>query len=170
MAGSFPFDRHLNGLRYFDPHGAGSQDTCHLGVSDTGRKSAHTTVGGCMAVGSEYNVAGLYIPGFSHQLMADSVASMNILHAILLGEGIAPLKVTRIVNLAGRYEVIVDQNNFVRIPQLRKAHLFELFRYERNKDVMDHDTVHIYGYNVAGRTAWPTLRLTIFSIIVCPIC
>ena len=103
-----------------------------------------------MAVGSEYDVAGLYIPCFCHQLMADSVGTMNILHAILRGEGIAPLKVTRIVNLAGRYEVIVDQNNFIRIPELRKAHLLELVRHKRNKDVMNHHTIHIYGYNIAG--------------------
>ena len=53
------------------------------------------------------------------------------------------LKMTRIVYLAGRNQMVVDQNNFVRIPELRKAHFFKLFRHERNEDIVDHHTIYI---------------------------
>ena len=43
MAGSVSYT-HLDVYKRQDPHGAGSENTCHLGVTDTGRKSTHTAV------------------------------------------------------------------------------------------------------------------------------
>lgn len=74
---------------------------------------------------------------------------MYVGHAVLFSECISDAEVSRVVLLACRNEVIVDQNDLVRIPQLFKAHFFKFFSHERNKNVVDHDAVHIYDRDIA---------------------
>ena len=81
--------------------------------------------------------------------MADSIASVYVFHAIFLCKFIAFVEMSRIVHLACRNEVVVDQNDFIRVPQFGKAHLLEFVRYKRNKDIMDHHSVYIDSYNIA---------------------
>ena len=102
--------------------------------------------------------------------MADTVASVYMFHAVFFSKCISNMEMSGVIHLAGRNEVVIDQNHLVRIPQLLKSHLFKFFSDKRDKDVVDHDAVHINGYNIAR-----LYRLglhcgcTIFSMIVCPI-
>ena len=45
--------------------------------------------------------------------------------------------------------MIIDKDNFIWIPELRKAHFLELFCYEWNKYVMNHNSVYIDRYDVS---------------------
>ena len=101
-----------------------------------------------MAVCTESNIARFYISGFCHQLVADPIAPVDVGHAIFRGKLIADMEMSCIVKLACRNKVVVDQNDLIRIPQLFKAHLFKFLRHERNKNVVDHDAVNIYGHDI----------------------
>ena len=59
------------------------------------------------------------------------------------------MKMSCIVKLACRIKVVVDQNALLRIQQLVYAPLFLILRHERNKNVVDHDAVNIYGHDIA---------------------
>ena len=83
-----------------------------------------------MAVGSEYNISWLYIQGFSHKLMADAIASVYMFHAVFLSKCISNMKMPGVIHLAGRNQMIIDQNNLVRVPQLFESHLFETFQIQ----------------------------------------
>ena len=101
-------------------------------------------------VRTENNIAGFNVTGFCHQLMADTVTSVYIFHAIFFSEFISFAKMTGIIHLTGRNQMVVDQNHLVRIPELCKAHLFEFVSHEGNKDIVDHDSVYVSGHNVSG--------------------
>ena len=90
--------------------------------------------------------------------MADSVASVYVFHAIFLCKFIAFVEMSRIVHLACRNEVVVDQNDFIRVPQFGKAHLLEFIADKRDEDIMNHDSVHVDRHNVA--------RFYVFSGVV----
>ncbi len=143
------FDDDPDGLGNLDPHGSGAQDTCHLCVTDSRRKCTHAAVSGSVAVCTKYDVSRFYIESLRHKLMADAVASMDVFHAVFFHEGVADTEVPGIVHLACRHQMVVDQNDFVRIPELLKAHLFEFFRHEGDKDVMDHYPVHGDGNDIS---------------------
>ena len=89
-----------------------------------------------MAVGTKYHVARFYIACLGHKLMADAVAPVNVFDAVLLHEGIAHAEMTGVVLLAGRNQMVIDQNHLIRIPYLCKAHLMELVHNERNHDIV----------------------------------
>ena len=57
---------------------------------------------------------------------------------------------TGIVQLACRHEMVIDEDRLVRIPDLGKSHLFELVFYKRDKNIVDHDAVHIDRDDIAG--------------------
>ena len=90
--------------------------------------------------------------------MADSVASVYVFHAVFLCKFIAFVEMSRIVHLACRNEVVVDQNDFIRVPQFGKAHLLEFIADKRDEDIMNHDSVHVDRHNVA--------RFYVFSGVV----
>ena len=81
--------------------------------------------------------------------MTDSVAPVDIFHTILCCKCISDPEMSCVIHLTGRDQMIVDQYHLIRIPKLLKSHFFKFFRHKRNKDIMDHNPVHIYGYNVS---------------------
>ena len=54
--------------------------------------------------------------GICHQLMTDSIASVYVFHSVFFCKCISHMEMSGIVQLTCRYKVIIDQNNFVRIP------------------------------------------------------
>ena len=58
------------------------------------------------------------------------------------------MEVSRIIQLAGRYEMVINQNCFIRIPELLKSHFFKFFSDKGDKNVMDHDPVHRNGSDI----------------------
>ena len=89
-----------------------------------------------MAVRSEHYMPRLYIACLRHQLMADAITSVNIFDAILLYKCVSHAEMAGVVLLAGRNQMVIDQNNLIRIPYLSKAHLVELVHDKRNHDVI----------------------------------
>lgn len=53
--------------------------------------------------------------------MADAVTSVNIFDAILLYKCVSHAEMAGVVLLAGRNQMVIDQNNLIRIPYLGKA-------------------------------------------------
>ena len=96
-----------------------------------------------MRVRAECDIAGLNIAGFRHQLMADAVGAVHILNTVFVAEIIADVVMAGVVELARGYEMIVDQDCAVRIPDLCKAHLFKFVFYKRDENIVDHDAVDI---------------------------
>ena len=72
----------------------------------------------------EGNIARFYISGLCHQLVADSVASVDVGHAVFCSKLIADMEMSCIVKLACRNKVVVDQNDLIRIPQLFNCLLY----------------------------------------------
>ncbi len=75
---------------------------------------------------------------------------------------------SRIVHLACRNEVVVDQNDFIRVPQFGKSHLLEFIADKRDEDIMNHDSVHVDRHNVARFYVFSGV-VDDFSITVLPI-
>ena len=140
----------FDGLRNFYPQLTSTQDRSHLGIADTRGKSTHTAVSSSMAVCTKYHIARFNITGLCHQLMADTVTSMYIFHAVFFNEFISLTEMAGIIHLTCRNEVVVDQHDFVRIPELCESHFFEFIRHKGNKDIVDHDSVHVGGNNITG--------------------
>ena len=103
-----------------------------------------------MAVCTKDYIARLDVTGFGHQLVADTIASVDVFHAVFGGKSVTGTEMSRIIDLAGRNHVVVDQNDLVGIPELCKSHLFKFFGNEGNKDIMDHHAVNICGNDVTG--------------------
>ena len=68
--------------------------------------------------------------------MANAVTSVNIFDAILLYKCVSHAEMASVVLLAGRNQMVIDQNNLIRIPDLSKAHLVELVHDKRDHDVI----------------------------------
>ena len=103
-----------------------------------------------MAVRAEGDVAGLHIARLRHQLVADAVRAVDIFDPVFCREGIAFREVAGVVQLAGRDQVVVDQDHFVRIPDLREAHLLKFIRHKGDKNIVDHDAVDVDGDDLSG--------------------
>ena len=146
----FTVNGNFDGLRNFYPQLSGTQDGSHLGITDAGGESTYAAVCRGMAVCTENYIAGFYVSGLCHQLMADTVTSMYIFHAVFFNEFISFAEMTGVIHLAGRNQMVVDQNYLVRVPELCKAHLFKFIRHKGNKDIVDHDSVHVGGNNITG--------------------
>ena len=69
---------------------------------------------------------------------------------VFVAEIISDMVMAGVVELACGNEMIVDQDCAVRIPDLCKAHFLELVFDKRNKNIVDHDAVHIDRDDVAG--------------------
>ena len=82
--------------------------------------------------------------------MADAVGAVHIFYAVLVAELVADVVVAGIIQLAGRYQMVVDQDRFVRIPDPCESHLLELVFYKRNENIVDHHAVDIHGNDIAG--------------------
>ena len=102
-----------------------------------------------MAVCSKDNVSRFDIERFCHELMADAVASVDVLHAVFFRKLIADSKMSRVIHLTCRHQMVVDQHHLVRIPESGKSHLFKFFRHKGDKDIMDHDPVHMDRDDIA---------------------
>ena len=102
-----------------------------------------------MAVRTKYNVSRFYIEGFGHQLMADTVTSVDIFHAVFFCKCISNMEMTGVIHLACRNKVVIDQNHFIRIPQFLKSHFFKFFCHKRDKNIVNHDAVHIDRYDIS---------------------
>ncbi len=102
-----------------------------------------------MAVSTEHDMTRLHIAGLRHKLMADAVAAVDIFDPVLFYKGITHTVMAGIVLLTGRYQVIVDQNDLVRIPDFLKSHLVKLVNDKRDHDVIEHDAVYIHRYDIA---------------------
>ena len=102
-----------------------------------------------MAICTKYDIARFYVTGLCHQLVADTVTSVHVFHTIFGCKNISHMEMSGVVLLACRYKMVIDQNNFVRIPEFLKAHLLEFVRYKRNKDIMDHHSVNIDRHDIA---------------------
>ena len=137
-------------LRDPDPEFSGAQNAGHFRVADPGGKGAHTAVGCGVAVRAKGDVSRLYITRLGHQLVADAVRPMDIFDTVLRGKSIALCEMAGVVDLAGRDQMVVDEDHPVGIPDSGEAHLLEFVRHKGDKDVVDHDPVHIDGDDLAG--------------------
>ena len=70
--------------------------------------AVHTAVGGCMTVSAENNIPRLHIACFCHELMADTVASVDMRHAVFGCKSITDAKMSCIIQLAGRNKMVID--------------------------------------------------------------
>ena len=70
------------------------------------------------------------------ELMADAVTSVNIFDTILLYKCVSHAEMAGVVLLAGRNQMVIDQNNLIRVPYFCKSHLVELVHDERDHDVI----------------------------------
>ena len=111
-----------------------------------------------MAVCTENNVSRFNVTGLCHQLMADTITSVDVRHAVFGCKCITDTKMPCIIQLAGRNQMVIDQNHFFRIIEFCKTHFFKFFCYKRNKNIMNHDAVYIHCDDIA--------RFDIFSCIM----
>ena len=72
-------------------------------------------------------------------------------HPVFFSEGVADAKMSGVVHLARRNQMIVDQHHLVRIPEFRKPHFLKFFRHKGDENIMDHHPVHIRRYDLPGR-------------------
>ena len=103
-----------------------------------------------MGIRAKSHIARLHISRLRHELVADAIGAVHVLNAVLVAEIVADVVVAGVIELAGRNEVVVNEHGPVRIPDLLKAHLFELVFYKGNKNIVDHDAVHVHRDDVAG--------------------
>ena len=59
------------------------------------------------------------------------------------------MEMSGVIKLTRRNKMIIDQNYFIRIPELLKSHFFEFLCNKWNKNIMDHHSVYIDSYNIA---------------------
>ncbi len=69
-----------------------------------------------MGVRAEDDVARFGVAFFGHKLMADSVASVYMGESVFVCKCVANLKMTHILHSAGRHQMVVDQDDFIRVP------------------------------------------------------
>ena len=102
-----------------------------------------------MAVGSECDITRFNIASLCHQLMADSVTSVYMCKSVFICKCISGTKMSGIILLTCRNQMIIDQNNLVRIMQFRKSHFFKFFCHKGDENIMDHHAVNVNRHNVS---------------------
>ena len=75
---------------------------------------------------------------------------MDVGQAVLFRKLISNTVVSGVVQLAGRDQMVIDQDYLVRVPELGKAHLLKFVLDEGDENVVDHHPVHIDGDNIAA--------------------
>ena len=102
-----------------------------------------------MAVGSKCNITRFNVTSFCHQLMADSVTSVYVCQSVFFCKCISGTEMSGVVLLTCRYQMVVDQNNLIRIMQLCKSHFFKFVCHKRDENIVDHHAVYIDRHNVS---------------------
>ncbi len=146
-----PVDDYLDRLRHPDPHLAGAQHSRHLRVADPRRKTAHAPVGRRVGVRPEHDIARFRVTHLRHQLMTDTVRPVKMGEPLLPHKSVPDLKMPHILHRAGRHQMVVDQHHLVGVPHLPKTHLTEFIHHKRDKDVVDHYTVHLHCLDIPRR-------------------
>ena len=102
-----------------------------------------------MAVRAKNNISGSNVAGFCHKLVANTVRTVHMLKTVFCGKCISGAEVARVVHLTCGDEMVVYKNRLISIPELCESHFLEFFCDERNKDVVYHYPVGIYGNDIA---------------------
>ena len=103
-----------------------------------------------MGVGAEDDLAGFGIAHLRHQLVADAVGAVDVGEVLFSGEGVAQLEMADVLDGGRRDHVVVDEADFIGVPDLLKPHLLKLFGDKGDEDVVDHHPVDVYGDDLAG--------------------
>ena len=101
-----------------------------------------------MRVGTEDNLTRTCISHLRHQLVADTVCTVEVGQSLFLDKSIANLEMAHILNRRGRNQMVINQNDLVRVPDFGESHFFEFVDNKRNKNIVNHHTVNINRYNL----------------------
>ena len=148
--GQFTVNDNPNRLWNTAPHLTGAQNCRHLGITDTGREAADTAISGGMGVGAEDNLTRTGIAHLRHQLVTDTVGTVEMGQSLFFDKGVANLEVADILDSRSRNQMVINQDDLVRVPNFGEAHLFELVDNERNKNIVNHHPVDFDRHDLAG--------------------
>ena len=59
------------------------------------------------------------------------------------------MEMSGIIQLACRYQMVVDQDYLIRIPESGESHFLKFISHKRNKNIMNHDSVYIDGHDIS---------------------
>ena len=145
----------LDGLGHAQPQLAGGPGGGQIGGADAGGERVDAAVGATVGVGAQHQVAGHDVALVRQQGVLDaSLTRLEVVLDIVLAREIpARLGHGGGGDVLGRHEVAHDDEDLVRVGELRDAVGVEDADRQRGRDIIAHDDVGLADDHVAGGDA-----------------